>query len=209
MLRRWIWVTAALSALRCGGGQSGTEDDSPYVESPFDIITAAGEHLVYSDGKVDVSHRASSAALVELSVSGRDASEATWGFIFYAEGDGLLGEYEASVTTGPTGVGAASVSRTLDRDGTHDFAVVFGSSGTVRAEVLRGPSGLEMHGEVDSPELAFSFGGPLLFGCWVPHELLPDSPAPPVPDDPASAPVLIGDTNLDTEFCRDFVGAQR
>ncbi len=208
MLRRTMMVAAAL-ALHCGGGQSGTEDDSPYVESPFDIVTAAGEHLAYSDGHVHVSHRAPPPAQVELSVSGRDASDAAWGFVFYAEADGVLGEYEAVVTTGPTGVGAATVSRMLGGDGAQPLSVVFGTSGAVRAEIRSGANGIEMHGDVDSPELTFSFGGPLLFSCSVPHELLPNSPAPLVPDDPTVSPGLIGDTNLETEFCRGFMGAPR
>jgi hypothetical protein len=205
MTRHSAILVMALSALRCGGGQSGTEDNPPAPESLFEIITGAGERLSDGEGGVHVAHQEAGPPLAELAVTGVDAEGATWGVVFGAEGDGLIGTYEASVSTAPTGVGIAAVSRHLDGVALEASESVLASSGTVRAEVLQGATGLELRGEVDAPELGFSFQGPMHFSCSVPHELLPGSPAPPVPDDPAARPVLITDTKLETSLCRDFM----
>lgn len=209
MIRGAATLMMTLAAVGCGGGQSGTEDDSPAPESLFEIITDAGERLSGGDGRVHVAHREAAPPLAEVAVTGVDAGGGTWGVVFYADAEGLIGTYEASVSTGPTGVGVASVSRRVDGAAPEASDLVFASSGTVRAEVLQGAIGFEMRGEVEAPELGFSFQGPMHFSCSVPHELLPGSPAPPVPDDPAAGVVLVGDTNLETAFCRGFMLGNR
>lgn len=205
MIRRWAMMAAAFSSVCCGGGQSGTEGERPAPESPFQIVTAAGERLSQRDGRASVSYRDQGPAAVELAVSGVDASGATWSLLLVSVGEGLLGTYEAVVSAGPTAPGVATVARRSADTLGGDVSVA--SEGTVRVDVVYAAA-LAMSGRVEATELSFSFEGPMLLSCSVPEDLLPDAPRAPSAEG-ASARVLVTDVDLETSFCRNFVRAPR
>lgn len=203
MAREWILaVMAAVSLSGCKDRHQGAEQVTPTSEEQaappdrFFLTTRDGQRFTGADARIDIRFSDRTAPPdVELSFTTSDAAGGTWAALARPSADFFqLRSLGAPITTGALGPGQAAVERS-SAGGTSTLA----DSGELQLKL----EGDKLMGEFSRTPAEFEarFAGPFVVTCSVPQSAGgPNSPAP----EGGGSPVLVADTNFETELCRPF-----
>jgi hypothetical protein len=203
MAREWMLaVMAAVALSGCRDSHPEDEHVTPLPEeqpAPPDrfVLTAGdGQRFTGADARIDIRFTDRSApADVELSFATSNAVGGTWATRARPSGDFLqrrsLG---APIKTGALEPGEAAVERT-SAEGSWTQA----GSGELQLKL----EGNQLVGEFSRTPAGFEarFAGPFVVTCSVPQSIGGSNPPAPEGGGP---PVLVVDTNFETELCRPF-----